>query len=85
MGIIIGATVFVLLISLFVTIAMTWFYCRIFSKAGYSWALGLLTLIPIMNIIMICILGLGDWPVLRELKQLRQHARAGIGPTVQAP
>jgi len=26
--------------------------CKIFSKAGYSWALGLLMLIPILNIIM---------------------------------
>ena len=64
----------VLLISFFVTIAIIWIYCRIFSKAGYCWALGLLMLIPIVNIIMLCVLGLGDWPVLRELRQLRQQA-----------
>jgi hypothetical protein len=61
-------------IGLIVTIAIIWIYCRIFSKAGYCWALGLLMLIPIVNIIMLCVLGLGDWPVLKELRQLRQQA-----------
>ncbi|MBN2019062.1 MAG: hypothetical protein JW749_02420 [Sedimentisphaerales bacterium] len=75
--IVIGFVVFALLICLFVTIAVTWLYCRIFSKAGYNWVLGLLTLIPILNIIMLCILGLGDWPVLRELRRLKHQAAAG--------
>ncbi|MBN2020475.1 MAG: hypothetical protein JW749_09645 [Sedimentisphaerales bacterium] len=39
--IVIGFVVFALLICLFVTIAVTWLYCRIFSKAGYNWVLGL--------------------------------------------
>ncbi|HUV62917.1 MAG TPA: hypothetical protein VMW24_03410 [Sedimentisphaerales bacterium] len=47
-------------------------FCMIFSKAGYSWALGLLMLIPIANIIMVLILAFGDWPVRRELCQLKQ-------------
>ena len=46
--------------------------CRIFSKAGYSWALGLLMLVPIVNILMIFVLAFGDWPVRRELRQLKQ-------------
>lgn len=44
----------------------------IFRKAGYSWALGLLMLVPIVNIIMIFVLAFGDWPVRRELRQLKQ-------------
>jgi hypothetical protein len=59
-------------IGLIVTIAITWLYCRIFSKAGYCWALGLLMLIPIVRVIMLCVLGIGDWPVLKELRQLRE-------------
>ncbi len=46
--------------------------CMIFRKTGYSWALGLLMLVPIANILMIFVLAFGDWPVRRELRQLRQ-------------
>ena len=64
----------VLFVSLIVTIVITWIYCRIFSKAGYCWAMGLLMLIPIVNIVMLCVLGFSDWPVLKELRQLKQQA-----------
>jgi hypothetical protein len=47
--------------------------CKIFSNAGYSWALGLLTLIPILNIIMIFYLAFADWPVNKELRELKQR------------
>jgi uncharacterized membrane protein YhaH (DUF805 family) len=46
--------------------------CKIFAKAGYSWALGLLMLIPIVNIIMAFFLAFADWPVRRELRSLNQ-------------
>lgn len=46
--------------------------CKIFSNAGYSWALGLLILIPIVNIIMAFYLAFADWPVNKELRLLRQ-------------
>ncbi|MHC4546716.1 MAG: hypothetical protein ACYSYL_19740 [Planctomycetota bacterium] len=45
----------------------------IFSKAGYSWTLGLLMLVPIANIIMPFFLAFADWPVQKEIRQLRQH------------
>lgn len=41
-------------------------FCKIFSKAGYSWALGLLMLVPIANFIMPLILGFGQWPILTQ-------------------
>jgi len=46
--------------------------CKIFSNAGYSWALGLLMLIPIVNIIMAFFLAFADWPVNKELRLLKQ-------------
>ena len=64
---------FFLFVSLIVTLLMVWVYCRIFSKAGYSWALGLLMLVPIANIIMPFILAFGDWPIHRELRYLKQQ------------
>jgi len=62
------------LVGLILTIAIIWIYCKIFAKAGYCWALGLLMMVPVVNIIMLCVLAMGDWPVLRELHQLRQQA-----------
>jgi uncharacterized membrane protein YhaH (DUF805 family) len=46
-------------------------YWRIFSKAGYSGALGLLMFIPIANLIAILILAFGTWPIEEELRRLR--------------
>ena len=46
--------------------------CMIFRKTGYSWTFGLLMLVPIVNILMIFVLAFGDWPVRRELRQLKQ-------------
>jgi hypothetical protein len=48
-------------------------WCKLFSKAGYSWALGLLMLVPIANIVMCFYLAFGDWPVLQELRRLKQQ------------
>ncbi|MGI5917990.1 MAG: hypothetical protein ACOX9A_16260 [Anaerolineae bacterium] len=46
-------------------------YWRIFSKAGYSGALGLLMFIPIANLIALLILAFGTWPIEEELRRLR--------------
>jgi hypothetical protein len=51
--------------------------CKIFAKAGYSWALGLLMLIPIVNIIMAFFLAFADWPVQKELRSLKQKQNTG--------
>ncbi len=51
-------------------------YWRIFSKAGYSGALSLLMLVPVANIVVLCILAFGQWPIYRELNQLRQQVGA---------
>ena len=47
--------------------------CRIFAKAGYCWALGLLMLVPIADIIMAFVLAFGDWPIQKELRLLKQQ------------
>jgi carbon starvation protein CstA len=64
---------FFILVSLIITAVMAWAYCRIFAKAGYPWALGLLMLVPIANIVMPLVLAFGDWPIQRELRLLRQR------------
>jgi uncharacterized membrane protein YhaH (DUF805 family) len=53
--------------------------CKIFLKAGYSWALGLLMLIPIVNIIMAFYLAFADWPIHKELRSLKQKQNNTTG------
>lgn len=50
-------------------------FCKIFSRAGYSWALGLLMLVPIANIIMLFVLAFAEWPIQRELRSYRQQSQ----------
>ncbi len=61
------ALIFVLAIFLF-TIVIYW---RIAAKAGYNGALSLLLLIPLVNLIMICIFAFSEWPIERALKVAR--------------
>jgi hypothetical protein len=68
-GIILSSVIFSLVAIIFAVVI----YWRIFAKAGYSGALGLLMFVPIANIIMLCILAFGEWPIYRELNYLRQQ------------
>ena len=65
--------VFAILMGLIVLIIKILIYCKIFSKAGYCWALGLLMLVPIANIIMPFVLAFGDWPIQKEMRLLKQQ------------
>jgi UPF0716 family protein affecting phage T7 exclusion len=62
--------VFVILVAIAIKLLI---FCKIFSKAGYSWALGLLMLVPIANIIMAFFLAFADWPICKELRRLKQQ------------
>jgi hypothetical protein len=64
---------FAILMGLIVLIIKILIYCKIFSKAGYCWALGLLMLVPIANIIMPFVLAFGDWPIQQKLRLLKQQ------------
>jgi hypothetical protein len=48
-------------------------WCRIFAKTGYGWAFGLLMFVPIANIIMYFVLAFGDWPIQKEVRELRER------------
>lgn len=62
-----------LVLSLAVFIIKAVIYCKVFSKAGYHWALGLLALLPVLHIIMPCVLAFGQWPLRTELDELRRR------------
>ena len=69
--------------SLILVIIMWW---NIFSKAGFSGARSLLLFIPIVNLIILLMFAFGEWPIHRELNQLRMMAGRGGGfPPPQYP
>ena len=62
--------VFILLYLAFVgvmTIVTVVASCKIVGKAGYPWALGLLVLVPLANIVLVLILAFSEWPIQKEL------------------
>lgn len=65
--------IFMMFITLVIVAIKVLIFCKIFSKAGYSWALGLLMLVPIANIVMLFILAFAEWPIQRELRSYRQQ------------
>jgi hypothetical protein len=52
--------------TLVIILAVIWPVCRIVGKAGYSNAWGLLVLIPLVNVIALCVFAYSDWPVERR-------------------
>lgn len=72
-----------LLIILVVLVLSILIFCKIFSKAGYHWAMGLLVLIPVFGqIIVLLVLAFGQWPIHRELQALK-HAQMAPPPEGQ--
>ena len=57
---------------------LTWtlIWWRIFRRAGFHGAMGLLMLIPAVNVILLFVLAFGGWPMEKELKNLRRVQRA---------
>ena len=65
--------IFIIPLVLLIVAVKILIFCKIFSKAGYSWALGLLMLVPIANIVMLFVLAFAEWPIERELRSFRQQ------------
>jgi len=68
---------FVAFFVLVVTAIKVFSFCRIFSKTGYSWAFGLLMLLPFSEVVIPLILALIDWPVSKELRLIKQEQSSG--------
>ncbi len=54
---------FILLVLILVGVVPYW---MIFKKAGFAPALGLLMLVPLVNIIMLFFLAFAEWPGLKK-------------------
>ncbi len=62
-----GASIlaFSLLLTLILSIFFVWLLWRIFTKAGMSGAMSLISLVPVVGpVIVLCILAFSDWNVV---------------------
>ena len=67
-----GVMILIIVAFVLVIVAFTVFvYWKIVSKTGYHGALSLLMLVPIANLILLIVLAFSEWPIQKELKQLR--------------
>jgi len=48
-------------------------FTQIFRKAGWPWALGLLMVVPVVNVVMLFILGFAKWPIQKCLEAGRKE------------
>ena len=76
-----------LLFVLLIVAAILSIWGLIFKKAGYSFWLCLLMVIPLVNLIWLLIFALSTWPIHRELEHYRaQMGYSGSGfPVGHAP
>ena len=51
-------------------------FWKFFSTAGYPGIMGIVMLIPLLNVVMLFFLGFSDWPVLRELTTPRKRSKS---------
>jgi hypothetical protein len=71
-GEVVGALGGLLFLALIVA-AMVALWGMIFKKAGYSFWLGLLMIIPLVNLIWLLIFAFSTWPIHRELERYRSQ------------
>lgn len=79
---------FILLGLLYIALIVFMFYVygKIVGRSGYPWTWVFVMLVPIFNIVMLCMFAFKEWPIQRELAQTRQqlHAlQAATGQTGQ--
>ncbi len=88
LGVLFGSLIVTSIISVLVIIFVAIIWWKIFAKAGYSGALGLLMFVPIANLIVLLVLAFGEWPIYKELNYLRSQAQQRnpqFNPVPQAP
>ena len=82
-----GPTTSIVLIALFVVtlIVLTIAFYRMFQKAGMAGALGLLMLIPVLNLGVALYLAFAEWPVLAELARVKLLAASAPSAATTDP
>jgi len=67
----------ILLVYAVILVVFVWAYVRIIRRAGYSGWWILIGLVPLVNVVMFLVFAFKEWPIQRELAQLRAMAGQG--------
>jgi uncharacterized membrane protein len=69
------ALIVTLIISLIIFVIGLVVWWRVFSKAGYSGVLGLLMIVPLINVVLLLVLAFAKWPIQERLERYERLAR----------
>jgi hypothetical protein len=67
-----------IIFALAVVAFMIFVWGTIFQKAGYSFWMALLMIVPIVNLIWLLIFAFSEWPIQRDLNMLRGGRTGGF-------
>ena len=82
----VGAVVGLSLLGLVVAVVFFIAYIQIIRRAGYSGWWVLVWFVPVLNFVMLLIFAFKEWPIQRELRELRGWAdQIQRGPGPQGP
>ena len=84
----VGTVVGLSLLGLVVAIIFLVAYIQIIRRAGYSGWWVLVWFVPLLNVVMLLIFAYKEWPIQRELRELRGWAnqiQRGPGPQAGGP
>ncbi len=60
-------------------------FWKIFAKAGFPGALSLTQIVPILNVIVLFYVAFAEWPIHRQLTQLRHEPETPFrGPALRS-
>ena len=72
------ASIFLVALFAVTLIILAIAFYRLYDKAGFSGAIGLLMLVPIVNLGVALYLAFAEWPVLAELTRLKLVAASVV-------
>ena len=68
--------VFACLVFIGLVVLLFYPFWRVVSKAGYPGIMSLLLFVPVVNFIFLWVAALSEWPIERQIRELK--ARAGL-------
>jgi hypothetical protein len=60
-----------MVVGLLLLVFLVWIWATIFKKAGYSWAMALLMLVPLVNLFVLIYFAWAEWPLEAELARCK--------------
>ncbi len=80
-----GMGIVMILVGIGAMLIGMFFWGMIFSRAGYSFAMVFLLLIPVVNLIWLLMFAFSKWPIQKEVESLRARAMGGYPPPGYPP